>query len=374
MLEAKPNKFTSIFAYGLISILAAALIWSYFGQIDIVTKTNGVVKSKDKTISVLNEVDGKVAEVNFKEGQNVKEGDILYTLECKDMNLTKDNYEKQLETVQADTDNINKLRNSILENKNYFDVNNEDEKDYYNKYLQYSTTNEKLSLIQKQTGLQTDATNATEKIQADLEKAKATPELDDVNKELATNDITKYKIDTLVKLDDSTKENEKKIDELKNNIETLKVNIDKSTVKATIDGVINVKADIAKGQLVKTGEEILSVIPQDSSQYKVKLYVSNKDIAGIKVGQKIKYHFEALPYKEYGELSGTITDIATDATVDAKTGTSYYLVESEIENKPLFSYKGEEGELKMGMTCEAQVVTKQKKILYYLLEKINLKN
>jgi hypothetical protein len=50
------------------------------------------------------------------------------------------------------------------------------------------------------------------------------------------------------------------------------------------------------------------------------------------------------------------------------------LVESEIENKPLFSYKGEEGEIKMGMTCEAQVITKQKKILYYLLEKIHLKD
>lgn len=81
-----------------------------------------------------------------------------------------------------------------------------------------------------------------------------------------------------------------------------------------------------------------------------------------------------MPYKEYGELRGTITDIATDATVDAKTGISYYLVESEIENKPLFSYKGEEGEIKMGMTCEAQVITKQKKILYYLLEKIHLKD
>ncbi|WP_257788397.1 HlyD family secretion protein [Clostridium saccharobutylicum] len=103
------------------------------------------------------------------------------------------------------------------------------------------------------------------------------------------------------------------------------------------------------------------------------LYVSNKDIAGIKVDQKVKYHFEALPYKEYGELNGTITEIATDATVDPKTGISYYLVQSEIENKPLFSYKGDEGEIKMGMACEAQVVTKKKKILYYLLEKINLK-
>ena len=706
MLEAKPHKFTSIFAYGLIGILVIALVWSYFGEIDIVTKTNGVVKSNDNTISVLNEVDGKVIDVNFKEGQTVKEGDILYTLDCTDAALNKDNYDKQLKTLQTDTDNINKLRNSILENKNYFDVNNPDEADYYNKYIQYSTTNKKLSLTENQTDLQTNVTNDnklissksytqqisenndilngldtllqsindtqnkfsadddkysseysdyqyamqslqnsieqrktelenantkykeamndyesqmdnstieynnsilklqqyksnyianiqdsikqsensssninydyptvdaqtsqiqkkiddlqllvqsinqgqslftdtnstyykqyidytnnlqkytgadqdkyknsylldinqsidtakntleqlkatssvvskkddkindtidnlkklessinddsnnfsdsdseyynkfkeykdnikelnnniktqkdlitslkkkkdtiiddynnqisatqkvidnakidlskyqnksaldiknklddvtkdSEKIQAELEQARITPELDAVNKELATNDLTKYKMDTLVKLDDTSKENEQKMDELKTNIGTLQFTIDKSTVKAEIDGVVNVKTDISKGELLKSGMEILSVIPQDSSQYKVKLYVSNKDIAGIKVGEKIKYHFEALPYKEYGELNGTITDIATDATVDQKTGVSYYLVESEIENKPLFSYKGEEGEIKIGMTCEAQVVTKQKKILYYLLEKINLKD
>ena len=706
LLEAKPHKFTSIFAYGLIGILVIALVWSYFGEIDIVTKTNGVVKSNDNTISVLNEVDGKVIDVNFKEGQTVKEGDILYTLDCTDAALNKDNYDKQLKTLQTDTDNINKLRNSILENKNYFDVNNPDEADYYNKYIQYSTTNKKLSLTENQTDLQTNVTNDnklissksytqqisenndilngldtllqsindtqnkfsadddkysskysdyqyamqslqnsieqrktelenantkykeamndyesqmdnatieynnsilklqqyksnyianiqdsikqsensssninydyptvdaqtsqiqkkiddlqllvqsinqgqslftdtnstyykqyidytnnlqkytgadqdkyknsylldinqsidtakntleqlkatssvvskkddkindtidnlkklessinddsnnfsdsdseyynkfkeykdnikelnnniktqkdlitslkkkkdtiiddynnqisatqkvidnakidlskyqnksaldiknklddvtkdSEKIQAELEQARITPELDAVNKELATNDLTKYKMDTLVKLDDTSKEDEQKIDELKTNIGTLQFTIDKSTVKAEIDGVVNVKTDISKGELLKSGMEILSVIPQDSSQYKVKLYVSNKDIAGIKVGEKIKYHFEALPYKEYGELNGTITDIATDATVDQKTGVSYYLVESEIENKPLFSYKGEEGEIKIGMTCEAQVVTKQKKILYYLLEKINLKD
>ncbi|NFA43751.1 HlyD family efflux transporter periplasmic adaptor subunit [Clostridium botulinum] len=705
MLEARPHKFTSIFAYVLIALLAIALIWSYFGKIDIVVKTNGVVKSNEKTISVLNEVDGKVDNVNFKEGQSVKEGDILYTLDCKDVILNKDNYEKQLEILENDTENINKLRKSILENKSYFDANNLNETEYYNKYLEYSTTNEKLLLTEKQTDLEINATNdnklissksfikeisenndvinslnrllesiyenenkflpgdelyyseytdyqlsieniknsieqkklelqnaqnkyteaindyknqinnaeaaynnsilklqqyksgyisqieesitknknslsdaedtyslndtkvsqiekkidnlqllvesinsaqnlftdpnstyykqyvdytnnlknhqgsdeeayknsylmkinesidderntldqlqpessssdtksdninkninnlkklrlsisentnyfsesnkeyynkfleyqnnvselqnnintqkdlissleskkysiindyenqisitekvlegaqtdlgkyknksaldiksklddankSTEKLQTELEKSKITSELDDVNNQLATNDITKYKMDTLVKLDDNTKENELKLDELKTNIQTLQFNVDKSTVKATIDGVVNVKNDIAKGQLVKSGEEVLSVIPKDNSQYKVQLYVSNKDINGMKVGEKTKYHFQALPYKEYGELIGVITDIAVDSTIEPKTGVSYYLVESEIENKPLFSYKGETGELKIGMNCEAQVITKQKKILYYLLEKMNLK-
>ncbi|MGH4119270.1 hypothetical protein [Clostridium sp.] len=94
----------------------------------------------------------------------------------------------------------------------------------------------------------------------------------------------------------------------------------------------------------------------------------------MKIGGKIKYHFQALPYREYGEFTGTVTDIAVDSTIDQQSGTSYYLVESEIQNKPLFSYKGKKGELKIGMTCEAQVITKRKKILHYLLEKINLKN
>lgn len=705
LIESKPHKFTSIFAYGLIGMLIIALIWSYFGEIDIVTKTNGVIKSINKTTSVLNEVEGKITSVNFKEGQEVKEGDVLYTLDCSDAVLNKENYEKQLDIVEKDSENINKLRNSILENTNYFDSQKADELEYYNKYQQYVSTNEKLQLTEKQTGLEIDSANDAKSIssesytrqinenndvmdnlnklldsinnsksefseedgiylseykdyqltidglkntieqkqlelqsaknkytesmndyesqmynakvsydnsvlklqqyksnyvsdiegniiraknsikdidddndtsdvkidqkqdrisnierlidsinsdenlfdesegtyykqyidyvnelnkcseedkeayknsyllklnqkiddenesldqlqssesnenkkkrlkktisnlntlresvddnenkfsedddeyyskfneyrsninelqnnievqkkavsdlsdkkssivdnydnevniikkaiesayndiskygnksaldiktkldetlksinnfKSELAKCKLTPELDNINKELATNEITKYKIDTLVGLDSITKDNEIKIDELKTNIGTLQFTIDKSTVKAMIDGTVNVKSDITEGELLQSGQEILAIIPKDDSQFKVKLYVSNKDISGINIGQKIKYHFDALPYKEYGELDGEITDIATDAIIDQKTGSSYYLVESEVKNEPLFSYKGEKGELKLGMTCEAQVVTKQKKILYYMLEKINLKN
>lgn len=338
MLEAKPHRFTSIFSYGLIAILVITLIWSYFSEIDIVVKMNGVVKSNDKTITVINEVASKVDKVYFEEGKTVKEGDILYTLECKEAILSKDNYEKQLRNLQIDTDNIKKFKKSILENKNYFDANNTDEADYYYKYLQYIMNNENLYS----------------------------------SEHVDTNDIKKYKIDILVKLNDSIRENEQKIGELKTTIENIQYDIDKCTVKAIINGVVNVKSDIAKGQIVQSGQEILSVIPQDNSQYKVQLYVSNKDILGMRIGEKIKYHFEALPYEEYGELTGIITNIAEDAIIDQKSGLSYYLVQSEIQNKPLFSYKGEKGEIKIGMNCEAQVVTERKKILYYLLEKINL--
>lgn len=63
-----------------------------------------------------------------------------------------------------------------------------------------------------------------------------------------------------------------------------------------------------------------------------------------------------------------------DATVDPETGMSYYLVEATIDNETLYGHKGDEGAIKIGMTTEAHIVTDSKKILYFLLEKMHLKD
>ncbi|QEK12907.1 hypothetical protein FQB35_11545 [Crassaminicella thermophila] len=77
----------------------------------------------------------------------------------------------------------------------------------------------------------------------------------------------------------------------------------------------------------------------------------------------------ALPYKEYGELTGKITKIAEDVK-PSKDNKSFYLVEADIE---LVGYNDEKKKIKVGMVCEARIITKTKKILYYLLEKIDLR-
>ena len=99
----------------------------------------------------------------------------------------------------------------------------------------------------------------------------------------------------------------------------------------------------------------------------------NKDISLISVGDKVKFRLDALPYKEYGMLAGIVTMISPDSSINQSTSTSYYLVEASIENRPLVSYKGEESSIKVGMTLQGHVVTKRKKILHYLLEKIDLR-
>lgn len=307
------------------------------------------------------------------------------------------------------------LKESAIQNKSLFASN---DSLYYNQFIDYSLNLQSLNEVLKQKKEANDASvelfiagamsekefdeikNQFESAQRNLEKYKnefmmnINTKIDDNMETLeqlklnlkasgqdtvitaAADEISmqKYKMDAIVQIDSDIKVIEANIEKLSNELETIKTNIGNCSVTAPIDGYINISTEINTGDLLQSGTEIATIVPEDDTTYKVQIYVSNSDIANIKAGQRIKYHFLALPYKEYGALEGTITQISTDARADQASGSSFYSVEASVENTPLYSYKGVKSEIKVGMECETQIIVKTKKILYYLLEKINLRD
>lgn len=118
---------------------------------------------------------------------------------------------------------------------------------------------------------------------------------------------------------------------------------------------------------------MLTIIPENEAGFTIEIALPNSEIAGIEVGDQVKFKFIALPFKEYVDFIGTIRGIKIDIKSD-KSGNSYYLVEASITDTQGVSYKGETRNIKVGMACEAHVIKEQKKVLYWLLEKINLKD
>lgn len=184
--------------------------------------------------------------------------------------------------------------------------------------------------------------------------------------------LEKFQTDTLVSLYNQIDEQKLLYQTREKEVESIKLAIEDCKVIAPISGTLHITQEVSKGDLIGAGTDIATIIPTNDSMYKVEIFMPNRDIAGIKEGDRIKYKFDALPYKEYGQLEGTITNISVDARVSDGGGISGYLVEGSIANETVYSYKGEPADIKVGMTCEAHVITEQKKILYYLLEKINL--
>ncbi len=171
------------------------------------------------------------------------------------------------------------------------------------------------------------------------------------------------KIEILSGIADSIKSNEANIISIEKQIADIELNIKNAEVIAPIDGTVNMYADLSTADLVQSGQTIATIVPDTDGAYKLTMYLSSADISEAEIGQNVRLRFAAYPYQEYGEFAGTVKSISTDAR-SSESGLSYYVAEVSIDDTMGL-------ELVSGMECEARVVTKQRKIIYWLLEKLN---
>lgn len=88
----------------------------------------------------------------------------------------------------------------------------------------------------------------------------------------------------------------------------------------------------------------------------------------------VKSELNSFPIDEYGVIEGEISSISKDIKVNDENNGSYYIAKITVDTASLYDKNGEEEKLKVGMACEVKIVTEQKRILFYILEKINLLN
>jgi HlyD family secretion protein len=129
-------------------------------------------------------------------------------------------------------------------------------------------------------------------------------------------------------------------------------------------------SEVNTGDFLQAGIDIATIIPASDGEHRVMLAVSNADIAEIDVGQSINFRFAALPFADFGEMPGRVTRISTDARAGAD-GQSYFLVEAEMESGSLFDRHGAEAQIRVGMICDARVITGSQRIIYWVLERLN---
>lgn len=446
LLESNPPKFTFIFIFIVLSLLTSILIWSMLSEKEIIIKTTGVIEPIDKITKVSNVVASRITSIHFSEGDEVTEGQVLYTLENDDLKLQETSYDKKVSDYSKEIDNLNKLKSSVLDNKSYF-LNNDDDKAYFEKYNIYlsniknnnvsvlkdlNNSLESLNLLKKsieenkcyldegtsyyyqyidyKLNLDKLNENLTESKNSldDLKKSNssidqintATTKIESINsdivklqnstiltivsnieeinskiKELSNNiDAEKYKAATISQIEDSLKIAENNLSDSTLNLNSIKQKIDQTIVKSECNGIITISNPINIGDMLQPGVQIASILPKSIDEFKLNIYVPNKDISTIKIGQPIQLSFLSLPQNEYGTISSKIDKISNTATVDEKTGSSYYIAEATIENTELVGYKNDSAELKNGMISQVNIITRKVSYFNYFLEQINFIN
>lgn len=185
-------------------------------------------------------------------------------------------------------------------------------------------------------------------------------------------DVSKVKVDKLTDLLSQKNQIETGLDELRSQIKQTEEQINAGNITASRDGIVNVSQEISTGDVVTAGDMIGTVIPAGSNEFKVQIYVDNTSIGNLKEGDDIKYSIMSLPSNEYGYVNGKVLSISKDTLVMEGNNSGYYLVTGTIDAERLRDHNGNEGDIVIGMQVEAKIVTEKKRIISYVLEKMNM--
>lgn len=133
------------------------------------------------------------------------------------------------------------------------------------------------------------------------------------------------------------------------NIESARQDLDKTKIKAPIDGIVLSK-NISPGQMVKdlTDSRSLFTIASDLKKLILIIHVSEADIGKTSLGQSVNFKVSAYPEEL---LSGKVTKISHSPNKDKDIVT--YDVTAEVDNSKL--------KLKPGMTAEVKIIISDKK-------------
>lgn len=152
-------------------------------------------------------------------------------------------------------------------------------------------------------------------------------------------------------------------------VPALTARLSRSTVAAPVTGRVNRVLVSTVGGSIGPGQPIVEVVPSNDTLM-VEALVAPKDIGFVRIGQKAKVNVTAYDPAIYGGMDGDVVTISPDATVEERTGESYYLVRIRANAADLRDAQGKPLPIGAGMTTDVSLLGDKRSIMAYILSPI----
>ena len=127
-----------------------------------------------------------------------------------------------------------------------------------------------------------------------------------------------------------------------------------------------VSAEPKEGEIVEAGHVVAELAVQKGFRFEVQ--VSSADVEALHEGTLARIKLTSFDYERYGTLSGAVCFVSPDSKV-SEPGTAVYTVRIELDRDEIG--QGEfHGRIKLGMTGQAEIVTRRASVLSLFAKKI----
>ena len=363
ILETPASPVRVAFIWVICALAVTALVWSYFGRIDVIAAAQGKFQPTGRVKMIEPLETGKVAAIAVSNGAAVKAGDVLVQLDPSqaqaDARAAAADYasaraealRRQAELTAASgrapftppaidwpSDIPAELREReekvlaadlgqlTAEAASYTAQTQQKaaERDKLGETIEtqknlVTTLQQRVdmrqTLVESKAGTRASLIDATETLQyqqtqlamQQQQLASLAAGLDVIGREAEKARQT-FLSDDAQKLSDA----EAKAEDARQRVAKTKAALDHLTLRAPISGRVQSSIIANVGQVVTSGQEVMRIVPTDS-RLEIEAYVQNHDIGFVSVGQEAVVKIESFPFTRYGVIKARVTRIARDA-------------------------------------------------------------
>lgn len=159
-------------------------------------------------------------------------------------------------------------------------------------------------------------------------------------------------------------EAEKQVRSLREELRKAKARAEWSSLHSPADGYVHQLQVHTPGAVVKPAQELLRIVPTDAP-LQVEAWLPNKDIGFVAEGQEATVKIETFPFTRYGTLTARLTDISDDAIEDERMGL-VFKTRATVERTTM-NVDGREVRLTPGMTAALEMKTGERRVIEFFL-------
>ncbi|WP_244216359.1 HlyD family efflux transporter periplasmic adaptor subunit [Herbaspirillum rubrisubalbicans] len=348
------------------------LVWAAVSPIDQVTRAQGQVIAVSRTQSVQAPDGGPVKQILVKEGEAVKQGQLLMVLEQDRVQTSLNDSRAKVAALRI---SLARLRAEVYGQPLVFDPDLLDYKEYISNqkdlYVKRKTLidqdlqalNDMLGLASQELEMNRNLEKTGDVGRADVLRLQRN--VADIRAQI-NNKRNKYFQEALV---DMTKVQED-LNTQREQLEDRSQVLEHTELKAPADGVVKNIRVTTIGGVVRPGDVVMEILPVDNLIVEVK--VSTADSAYVKVGQQANVKLDAYDYSIYGTLNGHVVYVSPDTLLDEtrQGAVPYYRVHIALEEAVFKGEKSSAIHVKPGMTATVEIKANTRTVLSFLVKPI----
>ena len=430
-VRALPPIYTHIVAASLTSLVAGSVAWAAFSQVDEVAAVEGQVVPEQTVQPLQAAIGGRIRKIYVKEGQPILKGSPLMSIKsgASDNDAAQQSIEAEKRRLEVEKQQSEAQRQIQEVEKQKLEIDKQgaaviaEQQEFVQLSSNLIAASAALRNAQAQ---KTDAKQIYQDTAARLAKARerqqrldglaaqgAVPRLDaidaddrrlDMQNQLTTANTQSTRLnDTIAEAADrinslqnqvavqvqkvsqarqtyqqakqsyqqaqqALKQAQQNIQQAKQSYQQASTQRQDTTIVAPENGVVyNLKVTQGQGAL-QLGQEVVSILPADTG-VKLKVNISNRDIGFIKKGMRVKIKVDSFQFQEFGTVNGIVEYIAPNSVIERSDDKAIPLFQATIRlEKDTIRVRGEDVQLKPGMTVKAEIVTHQRTVLSLLAE------